>query len=780
MVIMNKNILLSKSNLKTSKGASICVGVLLFIAALLFNLALVLVTDYKDNFYRLHDKLNAESVSIMTVTKDNNYESYIDNLLSNDDKVDEYEYIEAYGLEVKLPFNSDNFISSAVIVDYNTAANKSIGKMDIVGKTLSEEGIYLPYLFKRNGYELGDNVKINFGTSNEYEFKVVGFFNSIMVGSNNCAMTMFCLSDNAYNMIEENMENYKGYFLSIRLKDQSKSQTYEGYITDKISADLNTNVIYGNNFNVVSMSRYITQMIASIIILILASLIVVIAIFISAANLSEYIKQNMKKIGALKALGYTSKDLILSFLFQFGIIAFASSLVGASSSYLLMPIMNNILLSQTGIPYSIHFIIFPFGITVLILVLAILLTILLSSIKVRNIDAIVALRNGIMTHSFKRNVLPLENTKKSLNIRLGLKTAINNVRGNITTIITTFVLAFVTVFNVFLLHNAVITFDPMIKLICSITPDGIIIFEDNDDENSFINEISSDKRVYKYYLCSESSVSCMDEVLKSRIVGNGKDIEEDLIIKGRAPLYNNEVGIGAKFAIDNKLEIGDTISISIDGVSLDFIISGFTQNSDNLGKDCVFTREAFKAFGSEFSVCYYIYVNDDASVDDVLDDYMNMFSCTGINYMKTISAFTEVYRNLILMIFIGIFVISILVIAFVLFLLVRSLIEKKQREFGILKALGYKTSDLMIELIISFVPALIIGSLLGVVLGYFFINPLFGFFMSGLGLIECNLYIPFGSALLGGLLIVLISVGIIYLLSIKIKKIEAYNLLTAE
>lgn len=52
--------------------------------------------------------------------------------------------------------------------------------------------------------------------------------------------------------------------------------------------------------------------------------------------------------------------------------------------------------------------------------------------------------------------------------------------------------------------------------------------------------------------------------------------------------------------------------------------------------------------------------------------------------------------------------------------------------------------------------------------------------MSGLGLIECNLHIPFGSSILGGVFIIFISITMIYLLSLKIKKIEAYELITAE
>lgn len=173
-------------------------------------------------------------------------------------------------------------------------------------------------------------------------------------------------------------------------------------------------------------------------------------------------------------------------------------------------------------------------------------------------------------------------------------------------------------------------------------------------------------------------------------------------MNGRAPQYSNEIGLGARFALDNNYEVGDSVIINLDGVSQEYIISGYTQNSDNLGKDCVFTREGFSRFNNEFKPCYYIYVNDDVNVDDVLETYTNLFkNSTSINYKKTISAFTEVYHNLIVMIFVVIIIVSVLVITFVLFLLVRGLLEKKQREFGILKALGYKTSDLMIELIVS-------------------------------------------------------------------------------
>lgn len=775
---MGKISILTKSNLKTSKGASICVGVLLLVASLLLNLSLILFTDYKSNFYTLHEKNNAEHVCINVQTTDNFYDVVSDSL-SNDNNVSCFEITETFSTVFHIPFNGGNFSTTGVFFNADEALAKKVGKIDFVGETLDGQGIYLPYLFDVNGYNLGDEASVSFGDGITHNYKVLGFFNSIMAGSNNCGMTSFLLTEDIYNNMKEEVgEGCLSYFTSIRLKDSSKAEAYEGYFTEFIKSNLNVNGISSNNISLISSSRYITQMISSAIILIISAIICVIAVVISAANLSEYIKDNMKKIGALKALGYTSFDIISSFMLQFGVISLFSSMIGVAMSYIVFPFLNNMLLAQTGIPYQIHFVFSACLITIALFVVCILTTILLSCLKIRRIEAIDALRDGITTHSFKKNLFNLDNKCLSINTGLGLKTMITNIRGNLTALITSLVLSFVLIFDMLLLFNSVITFDPMVKLICAITPDGIV-YVNEEQEQDLIADFESDDNISNYYFCSSTDVSVNGTSLWTQIA-EAEDVESDLIIYGKAPIYQNEIAIGAKFAKNNKIEIGDTISVSLNGITKDLLVSGLTQNSNYLGNDALLSKEGFKQFNYHCSICYNIEVYDTSLLDEMLEGYKAKYGAEVVNYITETDSFIGVYKNLLTIVFYAIIIITLLVVTFVLFLLVRSLIDKKKKEYGILKSIGFETKDLIKQTMISFLPMILIGALIGSFLGYFFINDIMGLALAGIGLLKCNLEIPLYSVFVAALVLVVFSLGIVYLQSLKLKKIDTYKLLIGE
>ena len=61
---MGKMFLLAHSNLRRTKGQMAAIIVLLLLASSMLNLWLMLSMDYRQNFDRCHDRLNAEHVTI--------------------------------------------------------------------------------------------------------------------------------------------------------------------------------------------------------------------------------------------------------------------------------------------------------------------------------------------------------------------------------------------------------------------------------------------------------------------------------------------------------------------------------------------------------------------------------------------------------------------------------------------------------------------------------------------------------------------------------------------
>ena len=67
---MRKSFLIAFSNLRRARSQTAAIIVLLFLASAMLNLWLMLSMDYKKNFDRYHEKLNAEHVTLAVSSAD--------------------------------------------------------------------------------------------------------------------------------------------------------------------------------------------------------------------------------------------------------------------------------------------------------------------------------------------------------------------------------------------------------------------------------------------------------------------------------------------------------------------------------------------------------------------------------------------------------------------------------------------------------------------------------------------------------------------------------------
>lgn len=169
--------------------------------------------------------------------------------------------------------------------------------------------------------------------------------------------------------------------------------------------------------------------------------------------------------------------------------------------------------------------------------------------------------------------------------------------------------------------------------------------------------------------------------------------------------------MAAKYAKEQGLRIGDEIKITAGGKEAAYLISGFTQTTNNLGKDCLLTRDGYERLGR-------------------LDN---------TSFMTAIV--------------IGILILSLIIITFVLYLLVRTMLSNKQLDYGILKALGFTTGQLIL---------------------------LTALFLSGIGIVKSTFTIPGKQIAAAGVCLILSAFAITCLLSLRIRKIAPKDLLTGE
>ena len=713
----------------------------------------------------------------------NKVQKFLSQTLESDDEVEEYRLDSCMYMVGTFSYNGGQMNGQFIFMDKQTAISRTIGKAEIVEEGNLTSGVYLPMLYKSDDYRIGKTIELTIG-SHPVTYTVCGFFNSVMMGSHNCALTQIILTQDKHAELEESNYAFQTTLCSVRLNEKSTNLTYEAKIKAVVSENFPNTQMASNCYDIVAQSRYISQGICSAIMSVMAFFVLLIALVVIVSNIINYIQVNIKNLGALKAAGYTSGQLVLSLLLQFLGLTFIAAIIGAALSYALFPAINIMMIAQTGIPYAIRFLPLPVIISLIILGGTVALPVWLSARRIKKIEPIVALRSGVQTHNFKKNRVPLEKTKAPLNIALALKTTLSGVKHNITVCITMLVLSLVVVFSGLMSENIIVDMTPFLNLIVGETADSAINVQ-VDAEDDFLEVLNSDSRTEKVYLYNSLNVSHVGgvELMATLCDDFSKANNQSVVFKGRFPKFDNEIAIAAKYAKEKGFEVGNEIDITANGKTEKYLISGFTQITNNLGRDCLLTRQGYERLGELTSVTYYINLTEGTDIDAFNEEMKGNFSGSVngiINVLATVEAAGSVYVSLMTIIVIAILVLSAIIIAFVLYLLVRTLLNNKKRDYGILKSFGFTTKQLILQTALSFMPAIILSTVVGIIVSCLVINPLMSLFLSSMGIVKCTFNIPAVFSAVAGTGIILLSFGIACLLSLKIKKIAPRNLLVGE
>lgn len=777
---MRKSILFAASNIRRSKGQTAAVAVLAFLAAVMLNLWLMLATDYKQNFDRCHDRLNAEHV-IVTMTDEGGVRECMAETVRKDGRTKEYSVENVLLMAGSIPYNNGEINSNFVFLEKQAALSRTIGKVEIVEDSSCTSGIYLPMLYKTGDIAVGKPVRLSL-SGNDVELTVCGFFNSAMAGSHNCGMVEALLTEDAYESLAETGYVYSAAMCSVRIEDKNESEDYAAMLSSAVTAGYPGRFGMTTTYTLVTASRYISQMISASVISAMAFLVLLIALIVMVSNIVNYIQENMRDLGALKAIGYTGRQLTGALVLQFLGIWLLIALIGIGVTYCLFPGVNAMMITQTGIPYEIHFLPLPALITLALLSGAVCLAVRLACRRIKRIDPIAALRQGVQTHSFKRNFIPLENTRAPLNYALALKTMLSGMKQNVTVCVTMLVLSLIVVFSGVMIENVIRDSTGFLNLIVGETADSCISIK-ADGEEAFLRAMETDDRVEKVYLYNSISVyhNGGAELMATVCDDFDKVNNPDVCFEGRFPKYENEVAIAKRYAGENDLKIGDQITLEADGREAEYIITGYTQVTNNLGKDCLLTRQGYERLGELQNLNFYLNLKEGVAGAAFNED---IASKTEVNIYvdieSVVKSAAEVYISLMRVIVIAVLLLSLIIIVFVLYLLLRNLLSAKKRDYGILKALGYTTGQLILQTALSFMPTVIISVIVGTALSCIGINPLLSVFMSELGIVKCTFAVPADFILIAGAGLTAATFLFACLLSLRIRRIAPRELLAGE
>ncbi len=735
--MVNKTTLFIASNIRKSRKSLVTVTAFFILAAVLLNISFFLIVDYRENFFREKDRLAGEDMSMI-------YSAYTD-------QTDNLNRALADINEIK-DFETDNIVFGVANTDfkqgilsglfsfygYSDATSKKIGKFDIL-ESKNNGGIYLSLIFKlEGGYRAGDDIEFDFN-GKKYNYKIAGFYSNVNTGTTNTMDYSVILPDDDFSALKSVCQPSNKVCIS--LKDPNAAQITESVIANKIAekveaVSLEVSATFIKNSN----SRYISVSLFKAIITAAAFLLIAILLVIISITISNYINNNIRALGTLKAAGFTSNGLIFPLVIEYGTVAFVSSVIGTALSYGILPSINRLFEGQVGLPYKVRFLVVPAVISILICLLCAVVSTYFSSAKIKKIAPINAIREIKGKQAKCPGIFSVDRSKLGLNTSIALKASVSGKIQNIVILFTITAISFLIGFSCSVYQNTVVNTEKILKLICGPMPESVV-FVNNAQEKALYENLKDNPDVENSYMFTAKTVAPENLMKMNLFIFDSLDQidKSNVCFKGNLPKKDNEIAINGAYADKNSIVIGDKISFSRNGEKSEFKVCGFTQGAINSGYDGYILRTGFEKIEKLNKIRYFIFLKN--GVDTEKFNKKIASECDIIfsqNFRKSFETASKSYASILQIASVFVISVSVIITGFVLYILISIILLNKRREHGIMKSLGFVTKQIMLQTVLSIMPPFMLASALGLLLSKNNAIKLLSFMINNIGVFRAG------------------------------------------
>ncbi len=623
-----------------------------------------------------------------------------------------------------------NWVDYSFILCCYEDENK-IQTMSVDASGYGGNDIVLPTSFMTS-FKKGDVIELKI-EDNVYDLKVVDFnednlFSGPMnIGSYKSYVSEDVMSD----VIFENPSGAaKWQFVKTQLTDTAKKKNvnaekisddmgneflnwFDGYLKENPGVDISINFFDSGMMKTGSM---ILPLMFVALVLLFAIIMFIIAIVIIDFSVKNFIMTNMKNTAIMEASGYTVRELVLILLCQLMMIAGTGAVVGVAAGAATIDKVSVIMLITLGLPWN-QPINIPVALFVVIGMCAVigLLTIMLGR-QYSRITVLDALRGGVNTHNFKKNFFTFDKTSLPIAVTLALKETFGRFKSQLGVIFIMMILAIATIIG-FGMADTYGTDEGCIQL------SGIDMYDADFGGSEAMAEsvrgLSTVKDVrtelwmsFKFYNKN------LDQSITTRGISDTSTIKGGYVIEGRWPKNPNEVMFAANAANKLGVSVGDTVTVKTDKVEESYIVCGINQTFNNLGMMGYMTMDAMSKITKipeNLSVC--VNLKPGATFADFEREFKDVYpevEVTDVNESahQTVGMITVGVKGFAFFIA-GL---TILIVVFVESLIVRTNINRQWRNMGVSKALGFTSGQLIGQVMLSNMPAILIGIIIGLIL----------------------------------------------------------------
>lgn len=823
-----KIIRLSIANIKKHKKESILLGILIAFCTILFAAALSAFSGIKKITPDMAEKTGCFRNFVTINQKD--YSSSFLAYFEGNPEVEKYDHVSMANGSLKI--NDKSVDMSFVSVN----GEKKLEKFD-VDTTFSEAELaeisHPIYLDRSNRDELsvdtGDTLTAMIGKK-EYSYTVAGFYDSGIWVSGTKAV----VSEDDLEILLDQLGRAEviGFNTVDGTDNKALLKDFTAYAKDISVNDITASLVCSAYENILETNK-VNMSLLSIIIMIMAGVIVLAVLVMIRFRIVSDINEQLVSIGVLEAIGYTSGEITLSYIFEYVLIAACGVIISIVPSVLMTGFLMKNAASTIHYGGEISTAVLPIVLVAVGILIFVALIAMTKARSVRKYPPVLAFRKGIQAHHFKKTYLPLEKTRGNVHVRLAMKGFLQNVRQSFGLTVCIIAATIMVVIS-FMIGSFFSDEDKIVNGVCGHELSDIRIETAGGvDHESFREELQGLEGVKKVLMVGgDIAVTYPDENEQTslEVYKDYSETESLSVTEGRFPIHDNEVVVTLQVKKRVGLSEGDTVRIEYGKVVRDYIVTGFV-NSAIEPNTSYMTETGFKRiYPSYTSNTFDIYLKEDVdkeafrkvlnerygeNVADIADGVAGGDSLEerikkaaeirmakfmkeeGISYMeyavkvgdkvisgstsimkiKSITYISDEYKDAaesitssFSVVSIALMIASAIVVTIILSILMASTIRKQYRELGVMKGLGYTSRELKFQMAFRIFPP----TLFAVIVGSIISVLLLGVFESFVARITVSL----AGLLITDLIILLFCFASAYIAARKIRKISVYELMT--
>lgn len=694
-----------------------------------------------------------------------------------------------------LDINGENESNSVMMAGYSTSGlNYRIFNEEGTGYQEEPEGLktgemYVPISYRTlYGCETGDKITLNMeGESTAYTIK--GFFEDPFMGSSMMGVKTVLINDaDLEKMLQSCREGRSGnsFAEAVMLNIFQKESSDLSYL--RFQQELNKDTgVEGYAWLSLGKEQAISYMLILVRIfsgslLVFIALLLIITLIIMSHSIGSSIEMEYVNLGILKAVGVTQRRLKMIFMLQYLLSAAFGAVAGIPLAIPVIRLVNRIMTPVVGFMTPDVLAILPCFVTLLGIIVFIILFIWIKLRKLKTITPVQAISGGRESIYFSSRLeMPIR--KRGMSFWLAFRQLTSNGKQYISAGVITGLLVF---FMIMMGHMSAWMGEDggQFARIFDATEYDLWVHCYSDEIKEAVEEtIESYSEIEESYQMQNTYLLLDGCQIQCFICEKPEKIES--VLEGRTCQYDNEILVTEFVAKELGLQIGDTVTVALNDVKAEYMISGIYQCANDMGSNFAMSKAGYERIALSVSteersvnlgVAYCLADGEKAEeiaekLSEVYGARLSVLGRSGFNGMDSIVAAVNALSVLV-------YVLAVIFALVVISLVCGKIFAKERQDYGIYKALGFTSGNLRLQFGLRFMIVSLLGSVLGVVLTVLLMNRCFELLLSYVGISKMETELVWLSVLAPVIMMAVVFFLFSYWKAGRIKRVQARILIS--